>query len=215
MSDSPARQRLILVTPPALDAVRFAPLLAEALAAGDVAAVLIGAAEGPGTAAQAEALVPVAQAHGAAAIVAGDTRIAGHTKADGVHIGSGRLDDLRLAADSLRPKRIVGAGGIDSRHAAMEVGELDVDYLFFGRPHGDTHDEAHARVLDLAEWWSEIMQIPAVVMAGRSLGSVAEAAATGADFVALHEAVWSHAEGPAAAVRIAVAALLRETEDAA
>ena len=80
---------------------------------------------------------------------------------------------------------------------------LGVDYVFFGRPHGDTHDSPHPKALDLAEWWSELMQIPAVMMAGRSLDSVREAAATGAAFVALHDAVWSHASGPGEAVRIA------------
>lgn len=214
MTNPSDRQRIFLVTPPAPDVATFAPRLRDALARGDVAAVLIGAAGGPTLEAEAEAFVPLVQAAGAAAIVAGDTRIAGRTKADGVHV-AGPIDDLRFAIQSFRPKRIVGAGGLESRHAAMEIGELDVDYLFFGRPHGDTHDAAHARALDLAEWWAEIMQIPAVVMAGRSLDSVAEAAATGADFVALHEAVWSHPDGPAAAVRIAAAALLRETEDAA
>jgi thiamine-phosphate pyrophosphorylase len=89
----------------------------------------------------------------------------------------------------------------------MQAGELDVDYLFFGRPHGDTHDDAHPKALDLAEWWSEIMQIPAVIMSGRALDSVAEAAATGAEFVALHDAVWSHPGGPGEAVRLAQALL--------
>ena len=130
-------------------------------------------------------------------------------KADGVHIEGG-IEDLRLAVESFRPKRIVGAGNLHSRHAAMEAGELDVDYLFFGRPHGDTHDAPHPKALDLAEWWSELMQIPAVIMAGRSLESVAEAAATGAAFVALHDAVWSHAGGPGEAVRLARRQCLRD-----
>ena len=86
----------------------------------------------------------------------------------------------------------------------MEAGEIGVDYVFFGRPHGDTHDAPHPKALDLAEWWSELMEIPAVVMAGRSLDSVAEAAATGAAFVALHEAVWSHPAGRARPCGIAL-----------
>jgi thiamine-phosphate pyrophosphorylase len=89
----------------------------------------------------------------------------------------------------------------------MEAGGLEPDYLFFGRPHGDTHGGSHPKAMDLAEWWSDLMQIPAVLMAGRSLDSVAEAAATGAAFVAVHDAVWSHAEGPGEAVRMAEAAL--------
>jgi thiamine-phosphate pyrophosphorylase len=188
--------------------------LAEALAAGDVAAVLIAVEAGKAGEAVAASLVPIVQSAGAAALIADDTRLAGHVRADGVQIGTG-LDDLRLAVESFRPKRIVGAGNLASRHAAMEAGELEPDYLFFGRPHGDTHDGPHPNALDLAEWWSDLTQLPAVVMAGRSLDSVPEAAATGAAFVALHDAVWSHAGGPGEAVRLAKAALGRSGRRAA
>jgi thiamine-phosphate pyrophosphorylase len=203
MADSSEATRLFLVTPPLIDAAGFPSRLAEALAGGDVAAVLIASHADE---AAISALVPLIQNAGAAAVVMNDTRLAGHVKADGVQV-EGRLEDLRLAVDSFRPKRIVGAGNLHSRHAAMEAGEFDVDYLFFGRPHGDTHDTAHPKALDLAEWWSELMQIPAVIMGGRSLDSVAEAAATGAALVALHDAVWSHSEGPREAVRLAQAML--------
>jgi thiamine-phosphate pyrophosphorylase len=203
MTDSTEGTRLFLVTPARIDAVSFAPLLGEALAAGDVAAVLIaseGGADAIGP------LVSLIQEKGAAALVADDTRLAGHVGADGVHIEGG-IEDLRLAVESFRPKRIVGAGNLHSRHASMQAAELDVDYLFFGLPHGDTHDAPHPKALELAEWWSELMQIPAVIMAGRTLESVAEAAATGAAFMALHDAVWSHQSGPAEAVRLAQALL--------
>lgn len=203
-SDSP---RLVLVTPRQLEVASFATRLAEALAGGDVAAVLIatGDQEGEAEAVAAE-LVPTIQQSGAAALVADHTRVAGRVKADGVQIGTG-LGDLRAAAESLRPKRIVGAGSLYSRHAAMEAGETGVDYVFFGRIHGDTHDAPHPKALDLAEWWCGLMEIPAVVMAGRSLSQISEAAATRAEFVALNQAVWAHPEGPADAVRLATAAL--------
>ena len=206
MTDSTEGTRLFLVTPPRIDAASFTPRLAEALAAGDVAAVLIAS---EADADLIGALVPIIQERSAAALVAGDTRLAGHVRADGVHIEGG-IEELRLAVQSFRPKRIVGAGNLHSRHAAMDAGELDVDYLFFGRPHGDTHDAPHPKALELAEWWSELMQIPAVIMAGRALESVAEAASTGAAFVALHDAVWSHAGGPGEAVRLAQS-LLQDT----
>jgi thiamine-phosphate pyrophosphorylase len=215
MNDAAEAARLFLVAPTRIEPERFTPLLAEALAAGDVASVLLASAEGGRDAeAIATALVPIVQEAGAAAIVADDTRLAGRAKADGVQIGTG-LSDLRLAVESFRPKRIVGAGNIGSRHAAMQAGEADVDYLFFGRPYGDTHDAPHPKALDLAEWWSDLMSVPAVVMAGRSLESVGAAAATGAEFVALHDAVWSHPGGPGEAVRRAQDALRQRGRDAA
>jgi thiamine-phosphate pyrophosphorylase len=206
MNEASEPTRLFLIVP-ADPGESFAAGLTEALAGGDVAAVLIGCGLGEGAAAEIAApLVPIAQAAGAAALIAEHTRVAGRLKADGVQIGSG-LADLRAAAQSFRPKRIVGAGGISSRHAAMEAGEVDVDYLFFGRPHGDTHDEPHPRALDLALWWSEVMEVPAVLMAGRAIDSVAEAAATGAAFIALHDAVWRHRAGPGEAIRRGLAIL--------
>lgn len=200
MPEHPDAPRLFLVVPQAFDPSTFADRLSEAVSAADIAAVLIGAGAGEETTAR---LVEIVQAAGAAALIGDDTRIAGRLKADGVHVGSG-LGDLRMAVDSFGGKRIVGAGNLHSRHTAMQAAELGVDYVFFGRPHGDTHDCAHPRALALVEWWSELMEIPAVAMAGRSLESVAETAATGAAFVALHEAVWSHEAGPGEAVRSAV-----------
>jgi thiamine-phosphate pyrophosphorylase len=203
--------RLFLVTPPRLEPESFVDDLAAALAGGDVAAVLIAVETGErDLETVAKALVPAIQAAGAAALVENSTRIAGHAKADGVHIGT-TLDDLRLAADSFRPERIVGAGSLTTRHAAMEAGELGVDYVFFGRPKGDTHADPHPQALDLAEWWADLMSVPAVVMAGHNIESLAEAAATGASFVAANRAVWEHPEGPGAAVARATA-LLRDLE---
>ena len=212
MQDAEAT-RLFLVMPPRFDAADMAPKLSDALGAGDIAAVLITAEAGT-TAALAETLVPLIQEAGAAALVADDTRLAGRMKADGVQIGSG-LEDLRLATESFRPKRIVGAGGITTKHAAMEAGELEPDYLFFGFPHADTHDAAHPKTLALAEWWSALTELPAVAMAGRSLESVADVAATGAAFVAVHDAIWAHAGGPREAVAAAQAALGRSGRNAA
>ncbi len=210
MTDRAEATRLFLITPPTRDAAELLPRLREALAAGDVAAVLIADANES----LAATLVPAVQEAGAAAIVADDTRLVGHVKADGVHVATG-LADLRLAVDSFKPKRIVGAGNLSTRHAAMEAGETGVDYLFFGRPHGDTHDAPHPKALALAEWWSELMEIPAVIMAGSAVESVGEAAATGADFVAVNSAVWSHPKGPGEAVRKVIALLVEEGRRAA
>jgi len=196
-----SRCRLCLVTP-AVDApARFALRLADALSGGDVATLIITAAP-PDLQAAAEALVPVAQARGVAALVHNDTRIAGRAKADGVHVDSG-IADLRDAVAALRPRRIVGAGGLASRHDAMLAGEADPDYLFFGRLDGDSEDGIFPKALDLAAWWSSVFVIPAVVMGGRAIDSVGAAAEAGIEFVALRDAVWAHPGGPGAAVAAA------------
>jgi len=212
MPDPADVARLFLVTPANIDREGFAARLREALAAGDVAAVLIAAS--PATDAAAREIVAIVQSAGAAALIPDDTRLADRLNADGVHV-SGGIDALRAAVDSLRPRRIVGAGNLSARHAAMQAGEVEPDYVFFGRPHGDTHDMPHPKALELAEWWSDLLELPAVIMAGCSIDSVTTAAATGADFVALHDAVWSHPEGAGAAVRQAMMALERNGRRAA
>jgi len=208
-----SRCRLCLVTPETIDLAGFRPLLDAALAGGDVACLIItGAPES--LQAIAEAVVPVAQSRSAAALVHNDTRIAGRARADGVHVDTGPAD-LGIAIETLRPARIVGAGGLRSRHDAMLAGETNPDYLFFGRLDGDTGESIFPKALDLASWWSSMFLIPAMVMGGRSLASVSEAAEAGIEFVALRDAVWSHAAGPGEAVAAANRLLAMAPERAA
>ncbi len=204
--------RLCLVTPPGVTPDAFAATLDEALSGGDVASLFI-TGDPASIAALAKAAVPVAQAHGVAAIVVNDTQLAGHARADGVHIDSGRAD-LAAAIGSFRPARMVGAGGVRSRHDAMTAGEVDPDYVFFGRLDGDTGPEIFDKTLDLAAWWAGLFQIPAIVMGGASIDSVVEARDAGVEFVALRRAVWDHPQGPAEAVRQANARLAAATEEA-
>jgi thiamine-phosphate pyrophosphorylase len=193
--------RLCLVTPRTAAPSSFAPLLDEALSGGDVASLIITADRGDADALQrlAEALVPIAQAHGVAALVHNDTRIAGRTKADGVHVDTGEADLLE-AVRKFRPRHIVGAGNLHSRHDALIAGEADPDYVFFGRLDGDDAPAIFGKALDLAAWWSELVRIPAIVMGGGSIDSVAGARDAGIEFVALGRAVWEAPQGPRAAV---------------
>ena len=206
------RCRLCLVTPRDIDPDLLAPRVDDALAGGDVASLIIDG-EGESLQRLAAALVPRAQARGVAAIVRNDTRIAGRTHADGVHIDTGVADITAIG--SQRRKLIVGAGNVRSRHEAMAAGEADPDYLFFGRLDGDTGDDVFAKALDLASWWSELFVIPAIVMGGRTLASVETAAREGIEFVALCRAVFEDPRGPGIAVEEANRLLSRIAEAAA
>jgi thiamine-phosphate pyrophosphorylase len=213
MSEAEENQcRLCLVTPQGVAPTIFAAMLEEALSGGDVASLFItgDTATLPDLA---KAAVPVAQAHGVAAVIVNDTRLAGHARADGVHIDSGR-SDLDAAIKSFRPQRIVGAGGARSRHDAMAVGDADPDYVFFGRLDGDTEPAIYDKSLELAGWWAELFQIPAIVMGGSAIASVAAARDAAIEFVALRQAVWEHPAGPREAVREANAILAQAMEQA-
>ena len=204
------RARLFLITPRIVDAAALAPQLEAALAAGDVASLLIApdAVSDNDLQAIAETLVPIAQKHDVAALVLGNSRVMGRARADGIHIEAGETA-LKEAVEALQPKSIVGAGNLRARHEAMEAGEAGADYIFFGLLDLEEGDEAHRKTIDLGAWWAELFEPPCVLLSGRSMESVEACARTGADFVALRAAVWEHPEGPAAAIAEANAILDR------
>lgn len=193
--------RLCLVTPADVDLATFPATLEAALAGGDVASLIVALEGGSDMTRQriAEILTPIAQGHDVAVLVRNDTRATGRAKADGVHVDTG-LVDLRAALDTFHPDRIVGIGGIDTRHEAMEAGDTAVDYVFFGDLDRPEAPEAAPRALELAAWWVPLFEPPVVLLAGSNLASCDAAAATGAEFVALRTAVWSDPRGPAEAV---------------
>ncbi|GLU28675.1 thiamine phosphate synthase [Brucella sp. NBRC 12950] len=194
------RCRLLLVAPPLADGDALAKLLSAALSGGDVASVILDGGDLDEAAFQASAqkAVSIIQENGAAAIILNDTRIAGRVGADGIHI-EGKASELAEAIEKHTPKFIVGTGNLRDRHGAMEIGELQPDYVFFGKIGADNKSDAHPRNLALAEWWAEMVEIPSIAQAGNTIESVVEAAQTGADFVALGRAVFE-AEDPAKAV---------------
>ncbi len=110
-------------------------------------------------------LVPIIQEAGAAALIAGDSRVAGRARADGLHI-SGNAEALGEAVEKHTPKLIVGGGNAADRHHALQIGEVRPDYVFFGKTDGDIKPDAHPKNLALAEWWASMIEIPCIVMGG-------------------------------------------------
>lgn len=190
--------RLCLVTPSSIAVEEFESILDDALSGGAVASLII-TADSDELADIATALVPIAHAHGVAALIHNETRIAEHTGADGVHIDSSSAN-IATIVSALQPTKVAGIGGLRSRHDAMLAGELDPDYVFFGRLDGDTEPAIFSKALDLAEWWAGLSQVPAIVMGGASLSSVTEAREAEIEFVALRNAVWNHPSGAREAV---------------
>jgi len=196
----PTRCRLVLIMPQD-DSAGADAALAAALSGGDVASVILPQYALDEVAFQrlAERRVPAVQAAGAAAMVAGDTRVAARTGADGIHF-EGPKADLADLVERHASRMMVGAGGAKTRDDALELGEERPDYIFFGRFGYDTQPEPHNRNLSLGRWWAEMIELPCIVMGGSSLDSVRAVAETGAEFVALSAAIFS-ADDPAAAVR--------------
>jgi thiamine-phosphate pyrophosphorylase len=191
MSKTDNRCRLVLIAPDIEDIDSRAEILAGALRGGDVASVIVPQYGLDDHAFQkhAERLVPLIQEAGGAALIAGDTRVAGRAKADGLHV-TGNVADLAEAMEKFAPKLIVGGGNATDRHHALEMGEVRPDYIFFGKLDGDIKPEAHPKNLALGEWWASMIEIPCIVMGGTDPASALAVAETGAEFVALRLAVF-------------------------
>ena len=144
-----------------------------------------------------KALAPGIQAKGVAVIVDGHPDIVARAGADGAHLSD--IEAARAAAPALKPARILGAGGLKTRHDAMTAGEIGVDYVMFGEPDADGVRPSFGAILDRVEWWAEVFEIPCVAWAG-DIEEIEELCAAGADFIALGDAVFADPRGGGAAL---------------
>jgi thiamine-phosphate pyrophosphorylase len=197
--------RLYLATPIVKDARAFLPKLEAALDAGGVASLLLrhDAKDEAAAEAIAKTLIGSTQSRGVAFIVEGSPDFVLRVGADGLHVwGNGEL--LLSAIRRLSPRLIVGAGALFDRDAAMRAGEAGVDYVMFGEPEAEGGEVPFPALVERTRWWAEIFNTPCVAYA-RSLDEVSALTKAGADFVMLDDCVWSHARGPAEAIREALA----------
>ncbi len=199
----PPACRLYLITPPAVaDLAAFAEALAEALAAGDVAALQIRLKDAPEAALEAavSALGPIARARGVALILNDRPDLAARLDCDGAHIGQ-EDGPVEAARRLMGPGRIVGVTCHDSRDLAMTAAEAGADYVAFGAFFAtDTKATTHSPDLEILSIWQETMLIPCVAIGGITVANCRPLVAAGADFLAVCAGVWRHPAGPAAAV---------------
>jgi thiamine-phosphate pyrophosphorylase len=185
----------------------LAQALDDALAAADVAAVLLRLAPASerDLINRAKTIARVAQARDVALLLDGHPDIVAHSDADGAHLtGIGALSD---AIGALQPDRIAGVGGLQTRHDAMLAGEAGADYVMFGEPDPDGNRPSFEAVVERVAWWAEVFQPPCVGFAAGP-DEVAPLAQAGAEFVALGDWIWTAPAGPAAAVAAAANQLI-------
>ena len=195
---APPAPRLYLATPKVTDASALAPVLAVLLADADVAAVLVRLADGDdrGNINRIKALAPTIQNPGAALLLDGHLELVARAGADGAHVGIEQMTD---ALEQMKPDRIVGVGGLQSRHDSMLAGEAGADYLLFGEVDAEGHRPSTEAIAERLEWWAEVFESPCVGYA-QTLDEAELFAATGADFIMLDDLLWSDARGPQAAL---------------
>jgi len=196
--------RLYLITPPRLDDLAgFGRTLAHALDAGDVAALQIRLKDVPDEiiAAAVDALAPIAAAREVAVILNDRPDLAARLGCDGVHVGQSDASYAE-ARKAMGKDRMVGVTCHDSRHLAMEAAEGGADYVAFGAFFPTTTKDAPTRAEpEILTIWQETMEVPCVAIGGITADNARGLATAGADFLAVSAGVWSHADGPAAAVK--------------
>ncbi len=200
----PLACRLYLITPPRLDDLAaFSRALAEALEAGDVAALQIRLKDVPdeAIAAAVAELSPIAVSRGVAVILNDRPDLAARLGCDGVHIGQ---DDAPFAQarQLMGPNAMIGVTCHDSRDLAMEAAEAGADYVAFGAFFDTATKDASTRAdPEILSIWQETMLTPCVAIGGITAANCRPLAAAGADFLAVSAGVWAHPDGPGAAVK--------------
>lgn len=203
----PPPTRLMLITPPLAEAGDWPQLLADLAKAGDVAALLlrlVPAAERD----QINLIKAIAaplQELGVAVVADTDPSVAVRGGADGVHVSAG-AEAIAAAREALKGERIVGAGTLRARHDAMDAGDAGCDYVLFGEPRPDGSTPPLAAVVERAQWWAEIFEIPCAAYAS-DIEGIDPLLATGCEFLALGD--WLIGQDDAATQIAGIAARAR------
>jgi thiamine-phosphate pyrophosphorylase len=191
--------RLYLATPDVDDPSQLAAALPGLLAAADIAAVLVRLRETDQRTmiSRVKVLAAAVQDGGAALLIDGHAELVARAGADGAHLtGIAAMED---ALPSLKPDRIIGIGGLATRHDSMAAGELGADYVLFGEPDARGERPSPEAIAERLQWWAELFEPPCVGFAV-SREEAAEFAAAGADFLLVGDFIWADPRGAEAAL---------------
>ena len=139
------------------------------------------------------------------------------TGCDGLHL-SADMGLFERAREVFGADAIIGVDCGNSRHAAMQIGELGADYVGFGAPHLDYPDEQHPvehankdqdhdlnkanpehngvpfetmSRLDLTDWWQQLFEVPCVALDVADRSQIEDLQKISADFIAIGPGLWS------------------------
>jgi thiamine-phosphate pyrophosphorylase len=191
--------RIYLATPAVDDPSALVADLPGLLAGADVAAVLLRLqmTDQRSMISNVKTLAPAIQNAGAALLLDGHVELVARAGADGAHLSG--IAALEEALPTLKPDRIAGVGGLETRHDSMLAGELGVDYVLFGEPDAHGKRPSAEAIAERLDWWAELFEPPCIGYA-TSREEVYEFARAGADFVLVDEAIWADPRGASAAL---------------
>jgi thiamine-phosphate pyrophosphorylase len=191
--------RLYLATPVVDDPSPLTATLPGLLAGVDVAAVLVRLkpTDQRTMISRAKALAPAVQDFGAALLLDGHVELVARAGADGAHLTG--FEAIEDALPTLKPDRILGVGGLATRHDSMAAGEAGADYVLFGEPDAKGQRPSMEAIAERLQWWAELFEPPCVGFAA-SPEEAYEFAAAGADFVLVGDFIWADPRGAATAL---------------
>jgi thiamine-phosphate pyrophosphorylase len=203
-----------LISPPIDDVAAMGEHLRRAVAALSPASVLLDVPMGEERMQinLIKMLAPALQEAGVAVLVNTSAQVAIRGGADGVHVVSPLL--VPSMREALKTDRIIGAGGLTSRHDAMDAGEAGADYVMFGEPRPDGSQMTLSALAERVGWWAEVFETPCVAYAS-SIVAVEPLALCRAEFVALGPWCFDAPEAAAAAVASARASLTAKSKQTA
>ena len=194
---------LYLITPPVLDPLEFVLPLQAALEVGRISYVQLRlketSEEAIGFACQ--VLRPIVQRYQIPFILNDHPALAVETGCDGVHLGQTDMD-YRQARALMGQEKIIGVTCHDSLGLGLAAAEAGADYVGFGAFFPTrTKPSSYRPSCALLSEWKRLSSTPCVAIGGITPENCRPLAEAGADFLATISAVWSHPQGPAAAVK--------------
>lgn len=132
---------------------------------------------------KAKAISQAMQKKGLLVILKAELNIVKEFEANGLHIEND-LEQLK-AVKKASSELIIGYGAPPNKHTAMLAGEYGADYLFFGALGRDNKSQPHPHNIALCSWWSEVMQIPAVIQCGKEPNYLENAKKTKAEYISI------------------------------
>ncbi|MEX0582621.1 MAG: thiamine phosphate synthase, partial [Sneathiella sp.] len=145
-------------------------------------------------------LFPIAEAANVAFLLNDDVQLALELQVDGVHVGAEDMP-YNQARELLGREAIIGVTCKNSRHLAIEAGEMGADYVAFGAffPSSTKANTTKADP-DILDWWASTTNVPSVAIGGITVENAEGILRSGADFLAVGNGIWGYGDGPKEAV---------------
>jgi thiamine-phosphate pyrophosphorylase len=207
--------RLYVITPERFDLQVFPSLLAQALDAGEIAAVQLRLknVDDDTWKRAIETLRPICQTRDVTFLLNDRADLVEATGSDGVHVGQ---EDMP-APDARRlmgPGRTLGVTCKSSRDLADRAIAEGADYVAFGAFFPSMSKQVtNIADAEILRWWAQHRKVPSCAIGGITAANLGPLVRAGANLLAIIGGVWNHPEGPAAGVRAINAAIKAAMDD--